>query len=93
MITKRDCGRWVRIIFWDHCIVASDFPKPRAKPKPVLCECSGMIRSVSNSHITLATWWLSGDKETQDTNAETVVIVRSTIVKYGWCDVLKWWDE
>ncbi len=93
MIEKRDVGRWVRIVFWDHVIIEQELPK-RSKPKPILCEVAGMIRSVSARHITVATWWVhSNDSEVSDTNAETVVIVRSTIDKYAWTDVLKWWNE
>lgn len=90
MITKRDTGRWVRIRFWDHCITN----QRTKKKKPIECEVAGMIREVNNLRVVLATWWLHGeDKSTQRENQESFEIVRSCIIKYGWCEVLKWNDD
>ena len=91
MLTKQDIGRWVRIRFWDHCIVKGTY---RSRKKPIECEVAGMIRSVDGLKITLATWWLNGeDKGTREKNAERFEIVRSTIIKYAYTDALKWFDD
>jgi hypothetical protein len=87
MITKRDIGEWVRIRFWDHYMTTD----PIKTKVPYLCEAAGMIREVEDMQIVLANFWISNaPKKTQDNNAEKLVIVRSTIIEYGWCPVLVW---
>lgn len=93
MLDKRDIGRWVRIQFWDHCILNPDLPVYRKKKEPILCEVAGLIREVTAQKITLATWWVHDDKKTVSDNVEHVVIVRSGIQKYAWAEALKWHED
>jgi len=90
MIDKKDVGRWVRIQFWDHCITNDH----KRKKKPIQCEVAGMILSVTNLKITIATWWIHGeDRPTQLENSERAEIVRSCIIRYGWAEILKWHQD
>jgi hypothetical protein len=86
MLTKRDIGRWVRIRFWDHSL-----NRKTKKNTPLLCEASGMIRSVTQSKIVICHFFIDDeDSELVGDNIETLEIVRSCIIEYGWAEILKW---
>ena len=78
----RDVGRWVRVVYWEKVSLGDIYPK---KEYLVLTEICGNLRATCESYVTIAIK-LSMYRENE------VKVSRAAVIKYAWCEVLKWYD-
>lgn len=55
--------------------------------KKLLCERAGMIRYVNTESIVLSPRWANEEK------LEEVTIPQRSVVKYGWCEIFRWFES
>jgi hypothetical protein len=88
-LDSRRVGEWVQIEFMDHAIISGKGVPRRTIP----CRVSGMVVSVSKTHVVLAHWVIYDScQATRDANREEVVILKRAIKRWGIADVIKWYS-
>lgn len=77
-VKKSDIGKYVAVIFLDHCIVTGI-----DDAEPVEIEAVGRITKVSKLRVVLDHWIpITADPSLRDGNVERAVILQSAIKKH-----------